>query len=108
MSAFPEEILSEYIRCFGQPETIHATCEDYRAGATIDLEHDETDFGRKLICPLLVLWGADGIMTKLFNPLDVWRDYAEDVTGWAIECGHFLDEEEPEHTCQALHDFFTA
>ena len=56
----------------------------------------------------LVLWGADGIMTKLFNPLDVWRDYAEDVTGWAIECGHFLAEEEPEHTCQALHDFFTA
>jgi haloacetate dehalogenase len=108
MSAFPEEVLSEYIRCFCQPETIHATCEDYRAGATTDLEHDETDFGRKLTCPLLVLWGADGIMTKLFNPLDVWRDYAEDVSGWAIECGHFLAEEKPEHTYQALHDFFTA
>ena len=47
-------------------------------------------------------------MTKLFNPLDVWRDYAEDVSGWAIECGHFLAEEKPEHTYQALHDFFTA
>ncbi len=106
VSAFPEEILSEYIRCFNQPEAIHATCEDYRAGATIDLEHDEKDYGRKLTCPLLVLWGTGGIMTKLFNPLQVWRDYAEDVTGWGIECGHFLAEEEPEQTCQALYNFF--
>ena len=67
----------------------------------------EADFGRKLTCPLLVLWGAGGIMTKLFDPLEVWQDYAEDVSGWAIECGHFLAEEEPEQTCQALREFFS-
>ena len=107
MSVFPDAVMHEYIRCFNQPETIHAACEDYRAGATIGLVHDEADFGRKLTCPLLVLWGAGGIMTKLFDPLEVWQDYAEDVSGWAIECGHFLAEEEPEQTCQALREFFS-
>lgn len=108
MSAFPDEIMAEYIRCFRKPEVIHATCEDYRAGAGIDLEHDDADFGRKISCPLLVLWGSGGIMTRLFDPLEVWRDYAEDVNGRALDCGHFLAEEAPDQTYEALRDFFTA
>ena len=106
MSAFSDEVLTEYIRCFRQPEVIHATCEDYRAGATIDLEHDDADFSHKLSCPLLVLWGAGGIMTKLFDPLEIWREYAVDVAGEAIDCGHFLAEEAPDQTYTALREFF--
>ena len=108
MSAFPKDVLNEYVRCFSQPEVIHATCEDYRAGASIDLEHDDADFGSKLACPLLVLWAEGGIMTKLFNPLEIWREYAKNVSGQAIDCGHFLAEEEPEQTYEALRRFFDA
>ena len=99
MSAFPDQVMKEYIRCFSEPDVIHATCEDYRAGAAIDLEHDRADFGRKISCPLLVLWGATGIMTRLFDPLDVWKEFAEDISGHAIDCGHFLAKKHPKkHT----------
>ncbi|GAB4432813.1 MAG: alpha/beta hydrolase [Chloroflexi bacterium OHK40] len=103
-SAFTPEALAEYIRCFSNPETIHATCEDYRAAATIDLVHDEADLGRRINCPLLVLWGGKGFIGKKYDVLGVWRERAEDVRGWALPCGHFLPEEAPDATCTALRE----
>lgn len=100
--------VTEYLRCFSDPAMIHATCEDYRAAATIDLEHDEADFraGKKISCPLLVLWGAASIQGSSYDMAAVWRDYAVDVRGKPIDCGHFIAEEAPEATVQALEEFF--
>jgi len=98
--------MAEYSRCFSQPAVIHATCEDYRAAASIDLEHDEADIDQKIQCPLLVLWGAKGVMQRRYDVLQTWRDRAIDVRGQALECGHFLPEEAPQQTAQALLDFF--
>ena len=104
-SAFTSEALAEYIRCFSQPETIHATCEDYRAAASIDLVHDQADLNQKIMCPLLVLWGSQGIIGRKYNVLEMWRTRAENVIGEAIASGHFLPEEAPEATYQALYKF---
>ena len=87
---------------------IHALCEDYRAGASIDLEHDAHDAGRRTECPLLILWGARGVVGALYDPLTVWREYATNVRGQALDAGHFLAEECPATTVQALRDFFAA
>jgi haloacetate dehalogenase len=106
MVGFDEEAMSEYLRCFRDPATIHASCEDYRAAATIDLEHDEADFDRRIDCPLLVLWGAKGLMHKCYDVLDTWRTKTVDVRGRALDCGHFLAEEAPEATLAELLDFF--
>lgn len=101
--------LAEYERCFADPATIHASCEDYRAAATIDLEHDETDLERKIACPLLVLWGAEGLMHRRFDVLGTWREKcAGPVEGRALPCGHFLPEEQPDATGAELMRFFTA
>ena len=100
-----EAALAEYRRCFRDPATIHATCEDYRAGASIDLEHDAADAGKKIACPLLVLWGEKGVVGRLYDPLAIWRENAVDVTGLALPCGHFLPEEAPEETLAALEAF---
>ena len=88
---------------------IRASCEDYRAGASIDLEHDEVDAaaGRRVECPALVLWGAEGFVGRAYDVLDVWREYAADVRGQALGGGHFLAEEEPDATLTALRDFLT-
>ena len=101
------EAFAEYRRCFVRPETIHATCEDYRAGASIDLEHDRADENSKIACPLLVLWGADGFVGRRYDVLKVWRDFASgEVTGQAVPGGHFLPEEAPVETLAALQQFF--
>ena len=109
-AAFAPEAMAEYIRCFSLPETIHATCEDYRAAATIDLEHDAADMaaGRKLACPVLALWGGKGLVGRKFDVLTAWRERAENVAGQAVASGHFLAEEAPEETWQALRPFLTA
>ncbi len=99
---FSAEALAEYKRCFRDPATIHATCEDYRAAAGIDLEHDRADLERKIACPLLVLWGAEGVIERTYDTLAVWRARAEDVSGKALPCGHFLAEEAPEETLAEL------
>ena len=99
---FTEAALTEYRRCFRDPATIHATCEDYRAGASIDLEHDAADAKKKVRCPLLILWGAHGVVGKLYDPLPIWREKALDVHGEALPCGHFLPEEAPAETLAAL------
>ncbi|MBV1789499.1 alpha/beta hydrolase [Marinobacterium sp. D7] len=107
-ATFSPRAVAEYSRCFGDPAAIHASCEDYRAAAGIDLEHDRADRLRKLACPLLVLWGNQGFVHRTYDLLAVWRDYAEDVRGFALESGHFLPEETPQTVINALRDFFTA
>lgn len=102
---FAETAMAEYIRCFSDPETIRASCEDYRAAASIDLEHDDADAGRRIACPLLVLWGSHGFVGTAYNVLDVWRAYADELEGHPIDCGHFLAEEAPAHTIAALRAF---
>ncbi len=107
LSPFTPEALSEYLRCF-TPETIHASCEDYRASAGIDLEHDRADAqaGRKIACPLLVLWGKRGVIERYFSPLLDWAEVATDVRGRALDGGHYLAEELPDETCAELETFF--
>jgi haloacetate dehalogenase len=99
---FAEEAVAEYHRCFRDPATIHATCEDYRAGASIDLKHDAADHEKKVQCPLLVLWGARSVVGRLHDPLAIWRAKATEPLGEALACGHFLPEEAPEATLKAL------
>lgn len=107
VSAFAPEVVAEYIRCFSDPATIRATCEDYRAAATIDLVHDQADLDRKITCPLLVLWGAKGFIQRKYDVLAVWRERATEVRGGTVPSGHFLPEEAPEETYQALKEFLT-
>jgi haloacetate dehalogenase len=95
----------EYIRCFRDPRTIHATCEDYRAAAGIDLAHDRRDLRRKIRMPVLVLWGRQGVIEKMFDPLKDWRAVAQDVRGRALDCGHFLPEEKPREVLAELRRF---
>ncbi len=102
---FAPAALAEYKRCFRDPATIHATCEDYRAAASIDLEHDRADLGRKLVCPVLALWGAKGVIERNYPVLDIWRERAADVSGKALPCGHFLAEEAPAETLAELLKF---
>jgi haloacetate dehalogenase len=99
------EAFAEYLRCFKDPATIHATCEDYRAGATIDLEHSGEDGTRKVMCPLLVLWGERGTVGRLYDVMRIWRDHAVNVTGKVLLAGHFLPEEVPDETLSELHSF---
>ena len=105
---FDPRALAEYERCFADPAAIHASCEDYRAAASIDLEHDAEDVaaGRKVSCPLLVLWGDRGVVHRLFRPLEDWAAVAVDVRGRALPCGHFLAEEAPAETLAELETFF--
>ncbi len=105
LAAFVPEALAEYIRCFSNPATIHANCEDYRAAATIDLQHDEADLDHKVTCPLLVLWSAQGFVGRRYDVLETWRERATNVRGKALPGGHFLPEEAPEETYEALHEF---
>jgi haloacetate dehalogenase len=106
--AFPAEVREEYLRAFRDPATIHAICEEYRAAATIDYANDEVDRGRRRIgCPVLVLWSAEGALGSWYDPLAIWRDWADDVRGAALACGHFLPEETPDETYAALHAFFS-
>ncbi|HLL39475.1 MAG TPA: alpha/beta hydrolase [Rubrobacteraceae bacterium] len=102
---FDREAYAEYMRCFRDPRTIHASCEDYRAAATIDLTHDEADRNRRVECPLLALWGEKGVVERLYDVLEVWRGYASDVRGKALPCGHFLAEESPVKTAEEVVPF---
>jgi len=104
-SIFAPEAFDEYLRCFRKPETIHASCEDYRAAASIDLEHDASDLDRKIECPLLVLWGDRGLVHRKYEVLEVWRERANHVSGTALKCGHYLPEESPEQVLDELLPF---
>jgi len=102
------EAFAEYLRCFRDPATIHATCEDYRAGATIDITHSDETRDRKVACPLLVLWGERGVVGRLYDPMKIWREHATDVRGKALPAGHFLPEEVPDETLAELLAFLQA
>jgi haloacetate dehalogenase len=106
-SRFDPEALEDYLSCVRDPETIHGMCEDYRAGATIDFELDEADRGKRSIeCPVLALWSGREELGRWFDVLDVWRQWADDVRGRALDCGHFLAEEAPGETYEELRTFF--
>jgi haloacetate dehalogenase len=106
LETFAPEALAEYERCF-DAATIHASCEDYRAAASIDLVHDGADMdeGRKVDCPLLAIWGGHGVVDRIYDVESVWREYANDVRGKPLDTGHFLAEERPEETARELKIF---
>lgn len=104
---FPEDVLQEYIRHYSDPATVHGISEDYRASVGIDMEHDIVDRATKIKTPLLVLWGANGVVGNLWDVLQGWKDLAVDVSGFGVEdCGHFVPEEKPEIVLEAMLDFF--
>ena len=105
LKSFAKQAVMEYTRCFRDPRTIHATCEDYRAAATIDLVHDKQDARKKLRMPVLALWARHGVVEALFDCLRDWREVAEDVRGKALNCGHFLPEEKPREVLSELRRF---
>jgi haloacetate dehalogenase len=107
---FDPEAREEYLRCFRDPRTVHAICEDYRAAATLDFAHDEADRHerRRIACPVLALWGSRGSLEEWYDVLGVWRGWAGDVRGRALDCGHYLPEEAPQETYSALRAFFGA
>lgn len=108
LAAFDERALEHYRAFFSQPERIHAACEDYRAGATLDMEMDSADreAGRVIETPLLAIWGGRGLAPGAGTPLDTWREWASNAEGVAVNGGHFVAEEAPEETLAALLDYF--
>jgi haloacetate dehalogenase len=108
LAPFSEQALHEYERCCRQPHWPHAICEDYRAAATIDLDHDRDDreLGIQLECPLRVLWGGKGVVGRYFDVLDLWRRQAAQVDGQALDCGHYIAEEAPDALCDEVLAFF--
>ncbi|MHA7774261.1 alpha/beta fold hydrolase [Roseibium sp. M-1] len=109
LSCFSRAALAHNRGWFRDPDRISATCEDYRAGATVDYEHDRADVeaGRKIGMPLLALWGSRGIAMSVDDPLEVWRGWCPNAKGKALACGHFLPEEAAPETLNALLEFFT-
>jgi haloacetate dehalogenase len=113
LSFFDASALAEYKRCFRNPDTIHAICEDYRATFGVDLDMDSKDFetGRKIDCPVLLLWGATGGVGRNHKPgpAEIWQRYASNIVdAKALPCGHYLSEEAPAETTAALREFFAA
>jgi haloacetate dehalogenase len=104
--AFPADVRAEYIAKLSPLDTIHAICEEYRAAATLDYQHDEADRGRRRIaCPTLVLWSSRGAPASWYEPLEVWKTWADEVRGGPISAGHFIPEEAPDETVRRLIEF---
>ncbi len=108
LGPFAPEAFAQYERCLALPGSATAVCEDYRASATIDLEHDRADrsAGHRLRMPLRVLWGAHGVVGRCFDPMALWRDVATQVSGRALDCGHYIAEEQPAALLEEIHQFF--
>ncbi len=110
---FPPEVRSAYLETLQDAERAHAICEEYRAAAGLDRTHDQVDVAgrRRMACPVLALWGAQGSLDTWYpeagGPLAIWRAWAENVQGHAIEAGHFFPEEAPDETAEALTRFFS-
>jgi haloacetate dehalogenase len=103
-----DKLRQEYLRCYADPAAIHAICEDYRAAATIDLDHDRADAENRIAAPLLALWGAKGTVGALYDVLATWREKAGGpVEGKALDCGHLLQEEKPEALLAELLPFLS-
>ena len=99
-------MLKEYIKYYSDPACVHAIAEDYRAAASIDLVHDKPDREKKFDTPLLVLWGANGVVGSLYDVIECWKPLANNVEGFAVkECGHFVPEEQPETVLKAMLEF---
>lgn len=98
MKPFTPEAYAEYLRCLRDPATIHGICEDYRASAGIDLDHERADLaaGNKIQAPMLALWGKHGVIEQCFEPLVEWQQLAANVQGHALDCGHYIPEDEPQ------------
>ena len=105
LDVFAAEAMAEYVRCFSDPAAIHASCEDYRAAESIDLEHDAADAESKIDCPVLALWGKHGVIEQQFDCLAEWRAAAREVRGRALDCGHYLPEEQPQEVAAELESF---
>ena len=105
-----QDALDEYTRVFRDPAHVAATCADYRAAASIDLEHDRHDreLGHRIASPLLVMWGESSYVGRNFDVADVWQTYADDVTAMPMASDHYIPEEAPEGTARALMSFFRA
>ncbi|MDP9108797.1 MAG: alpha/beta hydrolase, partial [Pseudomonadota bacterium] len=102
-------VRAEYHRCFGDPAAIHASCEDYRASAGIDLEHDRADAQHRIACPVSVIWGEHGVVGTLFDPLSAWRAKSDgEVSGCALPAGHFIPEQMPQQLTAEMLAFFGA
>jgi haloacetate dehalogenase len=105
----PSPAQLEYGRRNNTPDGVHSMCEDYRAGASIDLEHDQADFGKKLIrCPVNALWADGGAMGKLYDVPAIWKTYAKRVEGKAMPGGHNMQEGAPKEVLAELHRFLRA
>ena len=107
LDSFDAAMLAEYRRCWRDPAMIHASCCDYRAGRSIDLAHDEADLHIKLACPVLALWGADGLMCKLMDIEAAWRARCADLRVGTVPGGHWFPEHSAEQTASALLGFFS-
>ncbi|WP_222272223.1 alpha/beta fold hydrolase [Modestobacter marinus] len=107
---FPPAAVADYARCARDPAAIEGMCEDYRAGATCDRVADDEDraAGRRIGCPTQVLWAGRGPLNTWYDPLAIWREWADDVSGRALDCGHFLAEERPGEVLAAILDFHAA
>ena len=105
---FTPEARAEYLRCFRNPDMVHASCEDYRAAATTDIDHDNADGGKMVEAPLLVIWGKTGAIEACFDPLALWRLRARRVEGHSLPAGHYLAEQVPQETADSLGRFFAA
>lgn len=105
---FAPEAYAEYLEAVQRPSVVHAMCEDYRAGAGYDRRLDEADkaAGRKVACPVQVLWGGKGALAAWYDTLAIWREWADDVRGQSLDCGHFIPEEKPAETLELLRGFF--
>jgi haloacetate dehalogenase len=110
LAPFSPHALQAYRDSLASPGAIFAMCEDYRASASIDLEHDRADLerGLKIACPLRVLWGKEGVIERCFDALDEWRRVARDVSGRALPCGHYIPEEQPDALLAEMLAFFEA
>ena len=104
---FSKEALEEYLFYFKEREVIHSSCEDYRAAASIDIEHDNADEGKKITMPLLALWAKFGVIESCFNALDLWRLRAEKVEGEALNATHYMAEEIPQEVVNRMSNFFS-
>lgn len=109
MEVFRAECVESYVAQVGDGETVHGMCEDYRAGAGVDLEEARRDveMGRKIVCPVRVLWGRKGVIEKLFDALGEWRKVCKEgvVSGESVDCGHYIPEEAPEELVRHILEF---
>jgi haloacetate dehalogenase len=105
-NVFDERALAAYLEAFRDPKCIAASCEDYRAAATIDIQHDNDDGTAIIECPLHVLWGAKGVIEARFDCLALWRLRARNVTGHTLDCGHYMAEELPDEIVAEALEFF--